>query len=485
MDHLNGRNEKNKKNNIHNFTINPKGNINENLEIIESIFPTSDLVKKILMIDEKPALLIYLSGLVNDQKIDSFINNIISQKKDFEIFVNNNTESTIRIPKIEKSILDGKSILFLDGISSAFIYSTENPPHRTFMPPNIDNSLKGSRISFVETYQANIALLRRFIQNKDFRTKQTEIGNENRSIVSIAYLDRVVDENLLLSVENRISEIKVDSVLNANQLAQLMERNQFSPFPQILTTERPDEAASAILKGKVVLILDRSSEVIILPSEFISFFTSIDDYSSRTLVASFNRLLRIVAFIITLYLPGLYIAIVSFNYEVIPLKLLFSIGESRAQVPFDPLFEAIIMEITLEMLREAGIRLPAPISTTVGVVGGIVIGQAAVQAGIVSNIMVIVVALTAISSFIIPKYEMASSLRILRFPIMVMASLFGFFGLIISTMILIVHGLSLKSFNTSYTAPLSPTIFTQLKDTFIRMPLNYLWKNQNKNIKKG
>ncbi|KQL41950.1 hypothetical protein AN960_01425 [Bacillus sp. FJAT-25509] len=242
MDHLNGRNEKNKKNNIHNFTINPKGNLNENFEIIESIFPTSDLVKKILMIDEKPALLIYLSGLVNDQKIDSFINNI-SQKKDFEIFVNNNTESTIRIPKIEKSILDGKSILFLDGISSAFIYSTENPPHRTFMPPNIDNSLKGSRISFVETYQANIALLRRFIQNKDFRTKQTEIGNENRSIVSIAYLDRVVDENLLLSVENRISEIKVDSVLNANQLAQLMERNQFSPFPQILTTERPDEAA--------------------------------------------------------------------------------------------------------------------------------------------------------------------------------------------------------------------------------------------------
>jgi spore germination protein len=353
------------------------------------------------------------------------------------------------------------------------------------MPPNIDNSLKGSRISFVETYQTNIALLRRFIQNKDFRTKQTEIGNENKSIVSIAYLDHVVDENLLLSVENRISEIKVDSVLNANQLAQLMERNQFSPFPQILTTERPDEAASAILKGKVVLILDRSSEVIILPSEFISFFTSIDDYSSRTLVASFNRVLRIVAFLITLYLPGLYIAIVSFNYEVIPLKLLISIGESRAQVPFDPLFEAIIMEITLEMLREAGIRLPAPISTTVGVVGGIVIGQAAVQAGIVSNIMVIVVALTAISSFIIPKYEMASSLRILRFPIMVMASLFGIFGLVVSTMILIVHGLSLKSFNTSYTSPLSPIIFTQLKDTLIRMPLNYLWKNQNKNNKKS
>ena len=154
---LNGRNEKNKKNNVHNFTINPKGNINENLEIIESIFPTSDLVKKILMIDGKPALLIYLSGLVNEQKIDSFINNIISQKKDFELFVNNNTESTIRIAKIEKSVLEGKSVLFLDGVSSAFIYSTENPPHRTFMPPTIDNSLKGSRISFVETYQDNIA----------------------------------------------------------------------------------------------------------------------------------------------------------------------------------------------------------------------------------------------------------------------------------------------------------------------------------------
>ena len=153
MDHLNRRNEKNKKNNINNFTINPKGNINENLEIIESIFPTSDLVKKILMIDDKPALLIYLSGLVNEKKIDSFINNIISEKKDFEIFLNNNTESSIRIAKIEKSVLDGKSVLFLDGVSSAFIYSTENPPQRSFMPPNIDNS--GRRKS--QTVANNVA----------------------------------------------------------------------------------------------------------------------------------------------------------------------------------------------------------------------------------------------------------------------------------------------------------------------------------------
>ncbi len=170
--------------------------------------------------------------------------------------------------------------------------------------------------------------------------------------VSIAYKDGIVDKDLLSAILKKTSEIKEDSILNVNQLAQLMERNPISPFPQLLTTERPDEAASALLKGRVVLILDRSAEVVILPSNFLSFFQSIDDYSSRTLVGSFNRILRVVAFFITLFLPGLYIAIISFNYEIVPLKLLISIGESRTRVPFDPLVEAIIMEITLEMLRE-------------------------------------------------------------------------------------------------------------------------------------
>lgn len=473
-------NELKNKYNMRSSTINSEGDLQENLELINKIFPTSDLIKKNLFIDGKPSILIYLSGLEEGQKIDLLLNKLTLNNEEITNWLNNNTESTNSIIEIEKSVLDGKSVLFMDGNPTSFIYSSEKWPQRSFMPSTIDNSIKGTKIAFVENYQSNIALIRRFIHNRDLQTKEKVIGTDNKSIVSIVYLEGVASEKLLANIEKKIAEVKVDAILNANQLAQLMERNPFSPFPQLLTTERPDEAALQLLKGKIVLILDRTSEVIIFPSNFFSFFQSIDDYSSRSMVATFNRLLRLAALFITLFLPGIYIAIISFNYEVVPLKLLLSIGESRAKVPFDPLVEAIIMEITLEMLREAGIRLPAPISTTVGVVGGIVIGQAAVQAGIVSNIMVIVVALTAISSFIIPNYEMASSLRIIRFPIMIMASLFGIIGMVVSTMVLLIHALSLNSFNTSYTTPFSPIDIKQLNDTLIRAPLNYLWKKQKK-----
>ncbi|PGS54161.1 spore germination protein [Bacillus sp. AFS041924] len=466
--------------NLRSSVIHTEGNLIENQNIIQRIFPTSDLVKKNLMIRDKQAMICYLCGIVDEQKIDQFINAISSNTEEIELFITNKTVRSNQILDIETAILEGKSILLVDGDPVAYVYSTEKWPHRPYMPPSIDNSLKGSKISFVETEQANIALLRRFIKSRDFQTKKIEIGNENKSTISIAYIDGLVDEDLLAGVEQRVSSIKLDSIINANHLAQLMERNPFSPFPQYLTSERPDVAATTLLEGKVVLIVDRSSEVIILPINFAIFFKSMDDYSTRSIVASFNRILRVVAFFLTIFLPGIYIAIISFNYEIVPLKLLLSIGESRAKVPFDPLFEAVVMEITLEMLREAGIRLPSPISTTVGVVGGIVIGQAAVQAGIVSNIMVIVVALTAISSFIIPNYEMASSLRIIRFPIMIMASLFGLIGLIVSTMVLMIHGLSLSSYNKPYTLPFFPINRDAFKDTFIRVPLKYLWKKQNK-----
>ncbi|WP_179194917.1 spore germination protein [Bacillus sp. EAC] len=458
-----------------------KCTLKTNSEIIHHLFPTADLIEKDLYIGDKPARLFFLSGFIDDQKIDLFINNLKSDE--IEIFVRNNMVSTNKVNEVEKAILAGKSILLFDGDPIAYVYSTEKMPQRNFAPPSIDNSLKGSKIAFVETANTNIALLRRFITNKDLKTKQKEIGKKNKNRISIMYIEEVVDQKLLTALEERITNLDADKIINANQLAQLIEENSLSPFPQILTTERPDEAATQLLIGRVVIILDGSSEVIVLPAPFLAFFKSIDDYSSRTLVATFTRILRLVAIMITLFLPGIYIAIVSFNYEIVPLKLLVSIGESRVRVPFDPLVEAFLMEITLELLREAGIRLPSPISTTVGVVGGIVIGQAAVQAGIVSNIMVIIVALTAISSFIIPNYEMASSIRIIRFPIMVMASLFGIVGIIVSTMVLIIHILSLKSFTLSYSRPFSPVIFNQLMDTVVRAPLNFIWQTTKKENK--
>ena len=236
-------------------------------------------------------------------------------------------------------------------------------------------------------------------------------------------------------------------------------------------TERPDAAASHLMQGRICVVVDRSPSVLIAPMTMTAFFQSVDDYSTRWIAASFIRFLRFFAFFVAAFLPALYIAVISFNYEIIPLNLLLSIGESRGQVPFSPILEALIMELTLEMLREAGIRLPAPIGQTVGIVGGIVIGQTAVQAGIVSNIMVVVVALTGISSFIIPNYDMSSAIRLIRFPMMLLSSMFGIFGLTIGWMILIAHLISLESLGTPYGSPLAPFRIKDMKDTFVRLPL--------------
>ncbi|MFF2874940.1 spore germination protein [Gottfriedia sp. NPDC057991] len=466
------------------LVIHQEGDLHSNIQLLLTLFPTSDLVIKNVLFGEKKGVIVYFNSLVNEEKIEQFTTNILEFKDGLFQFLYSHTIATKKIEDIERSILDGTCLCLIDGEPNAFLYSVADYPKRAYSPPSIDNSIKGSRISFVETVQANLSLLRRYIQSKNLLFKEIKIGKEKETNVTLAYLEGVVKPGIVEEIESKLNEITLDSLLNANQLAHILEKYPFSIFPQLVTTERPDVASESIEKGKVVILLDRSSDVIVLPGSFVSFFKSIDDSSTRPAIAFFYIFLRAIALFITLYLPGIYISIVSFNYDVVPLKLILSIGESRAKVPFDPLVEAIIMELTLEMLREAAIRLPTPISTTVGVVGGIVIGQAAVSAGIVSNIMVIVVALTAISSFIIPNYDMASSLRILRFPIMIMASIFGIIGIIASTMIITAHALKLSSYNESYTQPLSPFDFKRLKQKYQNSALSILWNHHISSQKK-
>lgn len=443
---------------------------------LENSFTTAEFEKKKIQIGETKATIYYLVGLSDESKIEEIIDELSNDPSHIHDYLENQAKKIHDFIQLERSIIEGDAVWVEEGGTCVYSLHSKNTFQRALVPPTIDNSLKGSKISFVETYETNIGLLRRLIQNRNFKTEEMKIGTDNQSTIAIVHLGGVADDEIVTKVKESLSKIKQDQIINTNELAQLIEEHPISPFPQILTTERPDDAAMYLLKGKVAVILDRSSQVMILPTEFNTYFQSIDDYTNRTLVASFNRLLRWMATFLTLFLPATYIAIVSFNYEIVPLKLIISIGESRATVPFGPLFEALIMELTLEMLREAAIRLPSPISTTVGIVGGIVIGQAAVQAGIVSHIMVIIVATTAISSFIIPNYEMASGLRILRFPIMFMAALFGLVGIAVSAMVILIHLLSLSSFGTSYTTPYSPIQSSFWKDAFIRFPLHKLWK---------
>lgn len=453
--------------------------LTNNIAAIKAIFSdTPDLTVRNLVIKQiqSQAALIYLSGITDSKTVFIHVLNPLlfedckdHSEADLKVSLGQIKE-TNTWSQIESAILNGECVLFVDKRSEAFIYDTANFPKRSLEESPIESSLSGAHIGFTETGSDNVALIRKEIRNRELKIKEITVGVRGKSKLSILYLADVASPEVLKELEKRIQNVKVDSILNAGALAEYIEDNPYSPFPQLLLTERPDFAAAEILQGRIATVVDRSPNVIIGPVTFDSFFKTIDDYSSRWMVASFIRLMRYFGFMVAIFLPAFYIAIISFHFEVIPLKLLLSLGASREKIPFPPYVEAFIMELTLEMLREAGIRLPAKIGQTVGIVGGIVIGQAAVAAGIVSNIMVIVVALTAVASFIIPNYEMGSAIRIVRFPMMILASLFGFVGLTVGFMILIAHFIALESLGTPYGSPIAPLRFPDWKDVFIRFP---------------
>ncbi|MFD3449391.1 spore germination protein [Microbacteriaceae bacterium 4G12] len=452
--------------------------LSKNIAEIQKLFcqsPDLAIRRFRITVDGLEAALVYLSGLTDKQSIQNHVlRPLIDSVRDAS------TELPITLAqveivdtwtKIENAILEGDSVLFINGRAIAHQLDTKGWPQREVSDPQNEISLKGSHQGFVETGIQNIAMVRRYIPNRELSIKEIVVGERGKAKVSILYLQDVASKEVLKELETRIQSITVDAIINTSELVEYIEDNPYSPFPQFLLTERPDSVATQILQGRFAIIVDHSPNALIAPVNFISFFKSTDDYSTRWLVSSFIRVLRFIAFMTALFLPSFYVATLSFNFEIIPIQLLFSIAESRSRVPFQPVMEALLMEMTLEMMRESALRLPTPIGQTVGIVGGIIIGQASVQAGIVSNIMIIVVAVTAIASFNIPNYDMGATVRLLRFPLMLGAALFGIVGIVIGWMTLVAHLISLESLGTPYGSPLAPVRFTDLKDALIRFPL--------------
>lgn len=447
--------------------------------LFEYFTDTPDLIVRKLTIKQtgERALLIYLDGLADKNSINNDVLRPLQfesnpHAQDGEWMTNIGHISTVcQWDKMTSSILHGSSMLFIEGKKEAYALDTKGWPQRPIEDPEMESSLKGAHQGFVETGGQNIALIRRYIPNRELKIKRLVVGSRGETIISILYLEDVTNEQFLQRLIERIEQIDIDVIINTGELEELIEDSPFSLFPQFLTTERPDAAASQILQGRCVIVVDRSPSALVAPATFMSFFQTVDDYSTRWSIATFIRFLRIFAFFVAAFLPAFYIAVVSYHFEIIPLRLLLTLGESRGKVPFPPFVEAILMEVTLEMLREAGVRLPAPVGQTVGIVGGIVIGQAVVQAGLISDIMVIVVAFTAIASFIIPNYDMVAAVRIIRFMLMALSAMFGFVGLVVGLMVMIAHLLQLQSLGMPYGSPLSPVRFSDWKDTITRLPL--------------
>lgn len=370
-------------------------------------------------------------------------------------------------------ILSGYVVLLLDNIQVCVGIKINNIEHRPIQEPNAQTIIRGPKDGFTESINTNTSLIRRRIKNPLLHFESYVLGKDTKTSLSIAYIEGIVNKEILKEVRKRINEIDVSGIFDSGNIEEMIADKTFTPFPLILSSERPDAVSADLTSGKIAILVDGSPFVLIMPVVFHDFFQVSEDYFQPFLMASFLRLVRYLSFLVALLLPSLYIGLTTYHHEMIPTQLLISIAAQREGVPYPALVELLLMEMSFEILREAGIRMPRAVGQTISIVGGLVIGQAAVEAGLVSNIMVIVVALTAMASFVSPIYSFSTSTRILRFPFIIAASILGFYGIMCGLFFLLAHLTSLRSFGVPYMSPLAPMIPEDQEDTLLRFPL---WK---------
>lgn len=351
-------------------------------------------------------------------------------------------------------ILKGDTVIFIQGYDQVLVVSTKKYPLRSISENDTEGGLRGPRDSFNESFRFSTALIRRRIRDPKLKCEQGTIGQRSRTDYGIMYIQDLADPSLVEDVKKRLDAYDIDGIFDSGMAEHLMEDNWHSVFPLFQATTRPDKVASGILEGRVAVVFDNSPEVILAPCNFNMLLQASDDYYNRWAVGTFARIIRYLAAFIAITLPGFYVAVTVFHSELLPAKLVYAIASARSMVTFPIVVEMLLMEFLFELLREAGIRLPGPLGNTIGIVGGLIVGQSAVEAGIVSTIVVIVVALSAIASFAIPNEEFVSVYRLIKFLLIIGASVLGLYGFILCLLIVAIHLSGLKSFGVPYMMPM-------------------------------
>lgn len=464
--------------------------IGDNVEWLANMLGNPpDLVTREITIGTHKVTVVYSEALVEKNIINNLLYGLmIDSNKSFimqedlfnavkeKILNSGNIAEVTTLGKALEAITFGDSVVLFDGYTKALTLDTKSWAARAVEDSKIESTLRGPRDAFNENITTNLALIRMRLKDPKLRVYRTFVGERTNTALMILYVEDIAKPEIFDELLQRIDKVEVDGVLGSGKLEQLIEDNIFSPFPQALFSERPDKAVAHLLEGRYVILVDGTPFSLIVPVTMAQFLSSPEDYSDKWLTASAVRLLRYAAVLMSMFLPAIYIALTTFHYHLIPSQLILPIAESRAVVPFTPFTEAIIMELTLELLREAAIRLPSAVGQTIGVVGGIIVGNAAIQAGLFSPLLIIVVALTAISTFIIPNYNFGLAVRFVRFPIAIISSIFGGFGIIIAWIMLTTHLVTLESFGVPYAAPFAPLRFSDLKDTIIKVHPSYMLK---------
>nr|WP_245590429.1 spore germination protein [Aneurinibacillus terranovensis] len=428
--------------------------------------------------DQTKAALIYIDGLANVEEVDQHV--LAPLQQDFVLeHTLSNIRQKIAVSSIKhvrtvadaiEEISGGNPVLLVNQEKQGLSIGLSKWEKRGIEEPVAESVLRGPREGFIETLRTNTSLLRRKLRSPNLKIKSMNIGTYSRTSIAIAYIEGIADPGLIEEMTNRLQRIEIDGVLESANIEELIEDNPYSPFPQLLSTERPDVASAYLLEGHVVVFVDGTPSVLIAPVTFFSLLQSPEDYYERYFVGTAIRWLRYLFLAISLLGPSLYVAVVSFHQEMIPTTLLLTMAESREQVPFPALVEAMLMETVFEALREAGARLPKQVGSAVSIVGALVIGQAAIAAGIASAPMVMVVAITGIASFMAPRFTVGIAVRLLRFPMIILAGFLGFLGLMLGIILILNHLLTLRSFGVPYMSPLAPMKGRDMKDVLLRAP---------------
>ncbi|TMU86978.1 spore germination protein [Bacillus sp. BHET2] len=452
-------------------------------ELLSLVSNSEDLVFRTITVNEQNLAIAYFEDMVNPSSMqDSIVRPLEECTGEIDYIVIKNTiniaklTTTDSITDVVNNLVNGTAYIFKEDDTHGILADVADKGTRALEKAETESLVFGPKISFTESITKNLNLIRSNINDPKLCVETFMIGSRTKKKVQMIYIKDIAEEENVNTFRQRITEIEVDSIVDSTVLAQMIEDNSFTIFPQFITTELPDRCTISLLHGKIALLVDRSPTAIIGPSTFMNFFESTEDIYMRWNMGTFLRLVRFVAIFFSILLTPAYVAVLTYHYEVIPSALLVSLGQSRSNVPFPPVFEALLLEFIIELLREAGARLPTKVGQTMGIVGGIVIGQASVQAGFTSNILIIIIAISALGSFTAPSYAMGTAVRILRFPIIIMAGLYGGIGIMFCFCFLLIHLLKITTLGRPYLSPLYPFRFSDLKYSIFRLPYQYLDK---------
>ncbi|MGC5326898.1 spore germination protein [Brevibacillus sp. SYSU BS000544] len=451
-------------------------------DLLSQTKQSSDFITQYpILKNDKKLFISYYKTLIDNQLLQCNIlailqdPNVLSELKSIEdiqvLIPIDNIQITDQIELIALNLLKGHVMLQLDQHDQkCALINISDQKIGLRDKNNTENefSVVGPKVGFVENVDININLLRRQINIPNFIVQDITIGTISKTKVVIAYIEGITNNQHIQTVRQRLKDVDFDIVFDSSQLDQLISDNSTTPFPLFISTERIDRVVYALINGQVAIMSNGSPYVITGPSTLFDFFISPEDYYLPWLLGSFFRLIRILGVLFSMFSTSVYIAVVTFHYEMIPRDLLAPLIFSRINVPFPPVVEVLFLEMTIEFLREAGARLPSKVGQTLGIVGGIVIGQAAVEAALTSNVLLIIVALSALASFTTPIYKMSNTIRFLRFPIIISAAIWGGMGIMVGICFLLMHVTRLESLGTPYTVPLYPFRRRDFQDSFLR-----------------